>query len=173
MNEKAGIGKQEPSSKLIMVVDDDESLIEYVTMLLQKEGFRTKSARDGKIALKRVKEEKTDLMLLDMMMPNTSGFEVIRQLQAEEETRNMPVFVITARRIDKSTWDVIRQEPNVKEIVTKPINPYNFRKLIHTMLNTISPQEKIDREAQRQNESKKDSSEWDLPPAFRDKEVDQ
>lgn len=173
MNEKAGIEKQEPSSKLILVVDDDESLIEYVTMLLQKEGFRTKAARDGTIALKRVKEEKTDLMLLDMMMPNTSGFEVIRQLQAEEETRNMPVFVVTARRVDKSTWDVIRQEPNVKEIVTKPINPYDLRKLIHTTLNTVSPQEKIDREAQRQNESKKDSSGWDLPPAFRDKKVDQ
>ena len=173
MSDIEKVEKQEPSTKLILIVDDDEALLDYVIALLQKEGFRTKSAMDGKIAVKRIKEEKVDLVLLDMMMPNASGFEVIKQFQADNEIKETPVFLVTARKVDRSTWDMIRQEPNVKDIIQKPINPFDFKKKIHAVLNTLSPQDKIDKNAKQQLEQERKSpADWQLPPAFRKKKDD-
>ncbi|MBD3270995.1 MAG: response regulator [Elusimicrobia bacterium] len=163
--------KQDSSSKLIMIVDDDEQIIEYMTTLLQTEGFRTKAAMDGKIALKRVNEEPVDLMLLDIMMPNKGGFEVLKQLYGQNETRNIPVIVMTARRLDRSTMEMIKTEPNVREIVSKPVSPYSFRSKIHEMLNTVSPadRKRMEEHQKWEQETQQDRSLWELPPGFRKK----
>ncbi|MFH1378957.1 MAG: response regulator [bacterium] len=172
MNEQSQNAKQDPSSKLILIVDDDENIIEYLITLLHKEGFRTKSAMDGKIALKRVLEEKTDLILLDMMMPNAGGYEVLKPLQAKEETRDIPVFVVSAKVSDRSTWDMIKQEPNVKEVIPKPIRPFQFVQKVHEVLHTLSPDERrrLEREKGRENTQKSSSADtWEMPPGFRKK----
>lgn len=162
--------KQDPSSKLVLIVDDDETIIEYLITLLRKEGFRIKSAMDGKIALKRVREEKTDLILLDMMMPNAGGYEVLKPLQSDEETRSIPVFVISAKISDRSTWELIQQEPNVKDIIPKPIRPFQFIQKVHNILNTLSPEDKKKLERDKEKQSKDQSPNlWEMPPGFRKK----
>lgn len=164
--------KKDPSSKLILIVDDDEEILEFLITLLANEGFRTKSAMDGRIAIKRVREESTHLVLLDIMMPNMGGYEVIRQLSGDSETRDIPVIVMTAHRSDRSTYDMIRQEPNVKEIIHKPVSPFQFRKLVHDTLNTISETDRriLERELSHEEEFKslKDAK-WEIPPGLRGK----
>ncbi|MCK4532079.1 MAG: response regulator, partial [Candidatus Aenigmarchaeota archaeon] len=73
-------------AKKIMVVDDEESLIELVTAVLEQEGYEIITAMNGEEALERLKTEKPDLILLDMMMPGMSGREVCERIRKDSKT---------------------------------------------------------------------------------------
>ncbi len=79
----------------ILVVDDDESLSSVVTTALEKEGFITLSSKTGRDALNKAKSDKPDFILLDQVLPDISGNEVLKELKATEETKNIPVMMVT------------------------------------------------------------------------------
>ncbi|MBP0008816.1 MULTISPECIES: EAL domain-containing protein [unclassified Roseofilum] len=83
-------------SGLILIVDDNTNNLRVLFNLLKKSGFRVLVARDGKNALDKVNQTYPDLILLDVMMPELSGFEVCRQLQANPNTQEIPVIFMTA-----------------------------------------------------------------------------
>ena len=129
-----------PKDKLILIVEDDESVMDFLKFALEKEGFRITAAVDGEEAIKKVHDEKPDLVLLDMMLPKKSGFEVIRAIQTSE-CRHIPVVVITGRFIDDTFRETIKFEPNVKEFILKPVKtPYLVFRL-HSILRTRSKEE--------------------------------
>lgn len=125
----------DPSEKLILLVDDDESLLDLMEHVIKKEGFRTDRATDGTEALRKVEALSPDLILLDLMLPGKGGYEVVRELQATDAART-PVIVITGRSIDRKNVDMVRHEPNVREFMQKPLRPPVLATTIHTILQT-------------------------------------
>ena len=83
-------------SKSILVVDDTSENLRLLTQMLSKEGYRVRSAPGGEHALATIKKEPPDLILLDILMPDTDGYEVCRQLQADACLREIPVIFISA-----------------------------------------------------------------------------
>lgn len=133
MDIPAGFGR--PADKLVLIVDDDESVRELIDFIVKKEGFRTEKAADGEEALTKARSVSPDLILLDLMLPKFGGFEILRELQADE-TGSIPIVIITGRYTDHSTSDMIKQEPNVRDFIEKPVKPQVLTALIHKLLRT-------------------------------------
>lgn len=131
----------DPKDKLILLVDDDESILDLLEHVVKKEGFRVERAADGPEALRKVAALSPDLLVLDFMLPGIGGFEVLKELQGTE-AKAMPVLVITGRRIDRKTIDMIRQESNVRDFIEKPIKPAVFATQLHRVLGTRPPEVK-------------------------------
>ncbi|MFC1680059.1 response regulator [Elusimicrobiota bacterium] len=129
----------DPSEKTILIVDDDESILDLLEHVVRKEGFRVERAADGQEALQKIEAQAPDLIVLDFMLPGMGGFEVVKELQMGD-ARGTPVLVITGRRIDRQTVDMIRQESNVKEYLEKPIKPAVLATLLHKILQTQPPE---------------------------------
>ncbi len=81
---------------LLMVVDDDPLVQEVLQMKLERAGYRVSVLSDGDAALAAIKETLPDLLILDINMPGISGFEVCRRLRSEENTRALPILMLTA-----------------------------------------------------------------------------
>ncbi len=82
--------------KLVLVVDDDADLVDAVALKLESLNFRTAKAFDGVEAWEKIKNEKPDLMVLDVMMPRKDGFEVCKEIKANPEYRDIVVILLTA-----------------------------------------------------------------------------
>lgn len=123
------------AEKLIMIVDDDDSVRELLEFVVQKEGFRIAIARDGEEGLNKVRELLPNLILLDLMLPKYGGFEILRQLQ-QGETASIPIVIVTGRYSDRSTSEMIRQESNVVDFLEKPIKPPLLAMTLHRLLKT-------------------------------------
>jgi len=104
-------------NELVLVVDDEKTLVKALSFNLEKEGFRVEQAYDGEEALKKVFEVKPDIVVLDLMLPEVDGFEVCRRIRKKLE---IPIIMLTARSedIDK----VLGLELGADDYLTKPFN---------------------------------------------------
>src|SRR3990170_8827417 len=102
----------------ILVVDDDESIRELAGLYLQKEGYEVLSAADGPQALEATREARPALVVLDIMLPGMSGFEVCRALRQESD---VPILMLTAR--DEDVDKIVGLELGADDYLTKPFNP--------------------------------------------------
>lgn len=94
-----------PGAKLL-VVDDEESVRSLICRILHDSGYDVESAVDGKDALDKIAARRPDLIVLDLMMPEVSGFDVVDMLKDRKETAAIPVVVVTAKTLteqDKAT----------------------------------------------------------------------
>lgn len=106
---------------LILIVDDETDLVSTLEYNLEREGYETRTAFNGKDALEQARLSPVpDLVLLDLMLPDTSGIEVCKQLRADRETKNMAVLMLTARgeEIDR----VVGFEVGADDYVVKPFS---------------------------------------------------
>lgn len=83
-------------NKLILVVDDDTDLVEMVSMKLESEKFRVTKAYDGIEAMDRIKEERPDLIVLDVMMPRKDGYTLCDELKTSDEYKDIVIVLLTA-----------------------------------------------------------------------------
>jgi|GEM_PF-397588 len=127
---RKNIDFRNPGGKLILVADDDEAVMELLVFLARKEGFRTETAADGVEALKKAKGLRPDLILLDLMLPKYSGFEILRELQGDD-TSDIPIIILTGHPTDRSTSEMIEREPNVKDFMQKPVKHQVLAALLH------------------------------------------
>lgn len=112
----------------ILVTDDERHIVRLIQVNLERAGYQVVTAFDGKEALKRVEADKPDLVVLDVMMPHMDGFEVLKRLQANAATRNIPVVMLTAKAQDV---DVFRGwSSGVSAYLTKPFNPLELMTFI-------------------------------------------
>ncbi len=102
----------------VLVVDDDEAIRELAGMYLRKEGFEVAAVADGPSALDAVRRERPALIVLDLMLPGMSGFDVCRELRKES---NVPILMLTARNED--TDKIVGLELGADDYLTKPFNP--------------------------------------------------
>jgi two-component system, OmpR family, phosphate regulon response regulator PhoB len=105
----------------ILVVEDERDIAALVAYHLTKEGYRVRTAEGGQEALEAVTAEKPDLMILDLMLPGFSGYEVLQELRRRPEMAEVPVVVLTARRDEADR--VKGLELGADDYVTKPFSP--------------------------------------------------
>jgi CheY-like chemotaxis protein len=125
----------DPSGKLVLLVDDDESLLDLMDHVVKKEGFRTDRAMDGQEALAKVEALNPDAVVLDFMLPGMGGYEALRELQARGYGA-IPIVVVTGRAMDTKSIEAVRQEPNVKDFLQKPVRPALLTAALHRILGT-------------------------------------
>jgi DNA-binding response OmpR family regulator len=123
------------SPKKVLVVDDDRHMRALCRASLEEAGFRVLEAAGGEEALESVRAERPDLILLDVMMPGISGWEVTSALLAERSTDQIPIIFISARR---ELADRVRAFGlGAQDYVTKPFDPTVLAKTVATTLAEI------------------------------------
>lgn len=113
-------------NKKAFVVDDDPHIVELFKHILLRENLEVFTALDGKEALKKIPEVEPDIIILDLMLPKQGGFEVLKTLAQNENTKNIPVLIITGKFTDGTTYNFVKSQPNVKGFYSKPIDPAVF-----------------------------------------------
>jgi len=111
--------------KKILVVDDEKDIVEMLKYNLEKEGYKVFTALNGTRALEQTQENKPDLILLDVMMPEMDGWEVCKRIMKDERTATIPVIFLTAK--DSEVDEVVGLELGADDYIVKPIS---IRKLI-------------------------------------------
>ena len=106
-------------NELILLVDDEASIIQLSRMYLEREGFRTESVSDGESALSAVDRLRPALVVLDVMLPKLDGFEVCRRLRSSET--DTAILMLTAR--DEDIDKILGLELGADDYLTKPFNP--------------------------------------------------
>ena len=105
----------------ILIADDDETIIRLLTITLRNEGYELIIARDGRAALNMVNSEHPDMAILDVMMPEMTGFEVCHALRAQPETATMPIIILSGLAdVDDKVSGI---QAGADEYVTKPFSP--------------------------------------------------
>ncbi len=117
----------------VLYIEDDPEMIDLVSLILLRKGYEVKGICGGRPGLDAIKQESPDLILLDLMMPDMDGWEVYQQLKAFENTKNIPVIVITAKSqpIDKVLGLHIAK---VDDYICKPFHPDELVKSIEKIL---------------------------------------
>ena len=137
----------EPKDKLVLLIEDEVEMLDMLALWMKNEGFQVETAASGPDGLKKADALKTpDLIVLDFMLPGTSGYEVAKELQSGD-ARNVPLIIVTGRRLDRQAIEMLRREHNVKEVMEKPIKPAVLASHIHRLLGTQPPSitRKVDR----------------------------
>lgn len=129
------LGRVNP--KLVAIVDDEEDILELVSLHLQKAGFKTKEFEDGASFFKYIKNNTPDIVVLDLMLTDSDGFEICKYLKKEEKFSSIPVIMLTARsdEMDK----ILGLELGADDYVTKPFSP---RELVARVKAVLRREEK-------------------------------
>ena len=114
----------------VLLVDDEESVQKLLSYPLEREGYRVVQARDGEQALERYREERVDLVILDLMLPRLDGLAVCRQLR--EERSAVPIIMLTAR--DDEGDKVLGLELGADDYITKPFSIREFMSRVRALL---------------------------------------
>jgi two-component system alkaline phosphatase synthesis response regulator PhoP len=117
--------------KTILVVDDEKDIIDLLSYNLNKEGFTVITARNGREALLRVKQ-KPDLIILDIMMPEMDGLQVIQELKKEKNMAAIPVILLTAK--GSETDEIVGLEVGADDYIVKPIKIGKIVARVHAAL---------------------------------------
>lgn len=123
-------------NELILLVDDEPSILSLASMYLERENFRVKTAADGEDALRAARELKPALVVLDVMLPKLDGFEVCRTLSAEN--RQIAILMLTAR--DEDIDKILGLELGADDYMTKPFNPRELVARVKSILRRASRQ---------------------------------
>jgi CheY-like chemotaxis protein len=110
----------EPDHVRILIVDDDARNIRVMAAMLSAEGYITLSAGSGQDAVQVAKTEHPDLILLDVMMPDMNGFEVVEKLKALPATRDIPIVMVTA--LDDRESRLYALQAGADEFISKPVD---------------------------------------------------
>lgn len=108
-------------TQTVLVVDDDREIARLVQAYLEQAGFQVRSVGDRAGALRTVRTERPDLLILDLMLPDGDGMEVARQLRADPATARLPIIMLTARVEDADR--IVGLELGADDYVSKPFNP--------------------------------------------------
>jgi len=122
-------------AKKILVVDDERHIVRLVEVNLQKAGYTVVTAYDGVEALLKVQSEHPDMVILDVMMPRMDGFEVLKKLQADAATRDIPVIMLTAKAQDADIFQ--GWSSGVSSYLTKPFNPRELLAFVERIFLSI------------------------------------
>ena len=116
----------------ILIADDEPHLLRLVKFRLEREGHTVIVAGDGETALAHIRRTQPDLCVLDVMMPRMGGFDVLRELRADEHLRDMRVIMLTARAQDGDVETGLTL--GADDYITKPFSPQELRLRVATQL---------------------------------------
>lgn len=120
----------------ILVVDDEASVVEVVSLYLKREGFEVRQARDGREALAQLEEKAPSLLILDLMLPHIDGLEIMKRIRGSASNSDLPVIMLTARgqEVDR----IYGLELGADDYVTKPFSPAELVARVKAVLRRVS-----------------------------------
>ncbi len=121
----------------ILIAEDEPFIVESLRFLLSHEGYKVHAVGDGEEALAAVSRELPDLLILDAMIPSTSGFEVLAKLRAAPSSKSLPVMVLTAKgqAVDRQRM----MDLGADDFVTKPYSNKDLVQRVHELLKQARP----------------------------------
>jgi len=148
--------KEQENKPTVLVVDDNQQNLELLQAYLEDVDCRTISAHDGLEALEIVNRNSPDLILLDVMMPKMSGFEVCKRIKSDPKTSEIPVIMVTAlsefgdieRAIDSGTDDFLSKPVNKLELLTRIKTMLKLKHLSDKLERTLAYLSEIEKQAQ-------------------------
>lgn len=105
----------------ILVVDDSKTELHHLSELLGKKGFAVRTAENGEDAMKKLGEEKPDLILMDVVMPGQNGFQVTRAISRDPGTSHIPIIICTSKSQETDRYWGMKQ--GARDYVVKPVDP--------------------------------------------------
>jgi twitching motility two-component system response regulator PilH len=105
----------------ILLVDDSKTELHVLSELLGKKGYQVRTAENGEEALRRLQEDKPDLILMDVVMPGQNGFQLTRAITRDPQFSSVPVIICTSK--NQETDRVWGMRQGAKDYVVKPVNP--------------------------------------------------
>jgi two-component system phosphate regulon response regulator PhoB len=121
----------------VLVAEDENALVTLLRYNLEREGYRVLDTQDGEEALLIAAEEKPDVIILDWMMPQLSGIEVCRRLRQRQETRNVPILMLTAR--GEETDRIRGLDTGADDYITKPFSMTELLARLRAVMRRIRP----------------------------------
>jgi DNA-binding response OmpR family regulator len=125
-------------NELVAVVEDEDDIRALVTAALKKERFRVREYPDGKGFLASLAADKPDLVVLDVMLPDTDGFEVCRRMRADRNLSAIPVIILTARAEEADR--ILGLELGADDYVVKPFSPKELAARVKAVLRRAAPE---------------------------------
>jgi DNA-binding response OmpR family regulator len=119
--------------KKVLVCDDEPYILEAVGQVVREEGYALLTAEDGEQALAVARAAKPQLLLLDVLMPKKTGFEVCRELKADPTTQSIYIILLTAMGQERDMHTGF--ECGAQEYITKPFSPRKLRQRLHELLD--------------------------------------
>jgi DNA-binding response OmpR family regulator len=116
----------------ILAIDDEALILDLVKIALETEGYDVITAERGSVGLEKAFSEKVDLILLDFMMPDISGFEACRRLKTNPATSNIPIIVLTGRVSEDDIRKIM--DTGAVDYITKPFDPLGLGDKVKSIL---------------------------------------
>lgn len=127
----------------VLIVDDNAQNCELIEVYLADEGYEISLAHDGQATLDAVAENHPDLILLDIMMPKLSGYEVCQRLKADEKTAGIPVLMVTALNEQGDIEKAVKA--GCDDFLTKPVNRLELQTRVRSLLRVRHLKNEVDR----------------------------
>ena len=127
------------SARQILIVEDERPIREMIAFGLRRAGFEVREAEDSRSARAAVADRRPDLLLIDWMLPDTSGLELTRSFKRERDTRELPVIMLTARAEESDK--IAGLDGGADDYITKPFSPRELLARINALLRRASGQE--------------------------------
>ncbi len=125
-------------AKKILIVDDDSDFVEAITLILKPKKFEVVAAYNGKEGIEKVKSERPDLVVLDVMMPEKDGYSVCKELKSDPRWSHIPILLLTAVVSHVPTTRFTQQmgmETEADDYIDKPVEPEVLVKRIEALLS--------------------------------------
>lgn len=119
--------------KSVLVIEDEPNIIEAITFILSRDGWRVASHSNGVDAVEAVAARQPDLVILDVMLPGRSGYDILRELRASEATGSLPVLMLTARGQTKDR--ALAEEIGASLFMSKPFSNAEVLEAVNALVS--------------------------------------
>jgi CheY-like chemotaxis protein len=126
--------KKQSSKKTVVCVEDDFLFSEFLSLMLERDGFKVVSVGTGKDAISTLEDLQPDLVILDLMLPDLHGWQIIEKMREQPALRDIPIIVVTALSSDADRT-FAEDIAGVHAYLTKPVAPGDIRRAVATALS--------------------------------------
>jgi two-component system alkaline phosphatase synthesis response regulator PhoP/two-component system response regulator VicR len=117
----------------ILAVDDEPNIVRLIQVNLERQGYQVETANNGRQALEKVRANRPDLLVSDVMMPEMDGFELLKNVRADASLSDLPIIMLTAKGADKDIMEGYTRGADM--YLTKPFNPQELLQFVKRLLS--------------------------------------
>ncbi|WP_322865971.1 response regulator transcription factor [Aquicoccus sp. G2-2] len=118
--------------KHVLIIEDEPNIIEAISFILSRDGWKVDTHSNGQTALDAVRDKRPDLVILDVMLPGMSGYDILKALRANDATRDLPVMILTARGQAKDRE--MAEKMGANRFMTKPFSNTEMRDAVRALV---------------------------------------